>query len=223
MDGYYGNYLTNSNVYRNLNKAMDEIKLQIDKISDLSAKLENTSGNLIDIQKEDLRRLIDELENYYENLNNICNQLKNNSEKFDSILNEWKNKEKGTEEAYTDFEPPVVYIPYTNGENTITDKLMKKIKKVEVGSDGYIHVTVWKFISRTVRETETNSVVVEECCRIDKGTEDHIVPFDGNIGSKPSDREYKARKYRIASNAGKITEKQENYKPGGGSSGGHGF
>ena len=58
MENEYGHYLAKSEIYQNLKKAKENIKLQIERVEGLKKAFLRTSGNNIDVAKEDIDRVV---------------------------------------------------------------------------------------------------------------------------------------------------------------------
>jgi len=164
-NGYYANYIVNSDYYKNLSIANNLIKEIKKDISDLKVALSDASGNIIDEMVSELGSLETQLDSYQGQTKEIQNDLKANAALFDGIYDNWKSK-IGTVVAsgymvdnikYTTEDPltnPGLYartvkissvdsIPNLQKQNATSAYAYKyetKLDKVSIGSDNCIHL-----------------------------------------------------------------------------------
>ena len=175
MDNYYVNYLVNSEIYKNLNTAMNNINIQIDNLKSLEKSFSDASGNNIDRIKEDLGALITELTNYHTAVKNAYDTLNNNAKKFDNVLKGWIAK-KG-QDYITPQSIPVVPIEDPLATNK-SRCYYEKITDVSINSDGYISLRVKKYCLYIAHFIGSNTVREENV-----KYENVVVGFDDTVSS----------------------------------------
>ena len=154
MDGYYINYLTESECYKNLDLAITNIDTQISNVNKLINSFNGASGNNIETILSDLKGINDDLNNYLNRITGIKNQLVSNANSFDKSLNEWKSK---IGQNYSDpVSAPSVFV---NGNTNIIDSRTKYeiVESVSVSARGYINVKVKSYIKSVEKNKEENT------------------------------------------------------------------
>ena len=174
MDGYYINYLTNSECYKNLSLTITDVNTQISNLSKLIDSFNGASGNNIEAIQTDLSGINNDLTNYLNRLTSIKNQLVNNANTFDKSLNEWKSK---IGQNYSEpISAPGVFV---NGDTNIIDYRTKYeiIEDVSVSANGYINVKVKSYIKSVEKNKEKNTSK-SKILNIEYNTYEH--GFDGD-------------------------------------------
>lgn len=160
MDGYYTNYLNNSDCYKNSLSAKEKLDVIKASFDELKNEFKNASGNVIDEINKDLADLEKDLDGYITKLSTAKEKFEANASKFDKALNEWNGK------INQDFKEPEIRPGIQSKDAHLAPPMYyEKISKVGINDKGYISITVKKYIVAEVIYPGENkkSKVTNDC------------------------------------------------------------